>query len=47
MLSRVPYVYEFPQAGACDCWIKWNIGDTVRGIPPMRILHAKDFAFMD
>ena len=47
LFSRLPNDYEFPQAGAYDCWIKWNIGDTVRGIPPLRILHAKDFAFMD
>ena len=47
MFSRLLYDYEFPQAGAYDCWIKWNIGDTVRGIPPLRILHAKNFAFMD
>jgi hypothetical protein len=47
MFSHLPYDYEFPQAGAYDCWIKWNIGDTVRVIPPLRISHAKDFAFMD
>ena len=31
MFSCLPYDYEFPQAGAYDCWIKWNIGDTVKG----------------
>jgi hypothetical protein len=47
MFSHLPHDYEFPEAGVYDCWIKWNIGDTVRGIPPLRILHAKDFGFMD
>jgi hypothetical protein len=47
IFSRLPADYEFPQAEVYDCWIKWNIGDSVRGIPPLRILHAKDFAFMD
>ena len=47
ILSRLPEDYNFPAAGVYDCWVKWNISDTERGIPPLRLLQAKDFAFID
>ena len=47
VLSQLPRDYEFPKAGVSDCWLKWNIGDTERGIPPLRALNTQDFAFMD
>ena len=28
-------------------WLKWNIGDTQQGVPPLRLMKAPDFAFMD
>ena len=47
ILSCLPEEYNFPAAGVYDCWVKWNISDTERGIPPLRLLQAKDFAFID
>ena len=47
ILSRVPEDFEFPKGGVSDCWLKWNIGDTERRIPPLRALNPRDFAFMD
>ena len=47
ILSRLPEDYNFPAAGVYDCWVKWNISDTERGIPQLRLLQAKDFAFID
>jgi len=28
-------------------WRRWNIGDTVNNVPPLRCPKAKDFKFMD
>jgi hypothetical protein len=47
LLSRLPANYEFPQAGVYDLWIKWNVRDTVRKIPPLKTLHSKDYSFLD
>ena len=47
MFSRLPSSYEFPNAGVYDLWIKWNIRDDVRDIPPLKTLHSKDFKFLD
>jgi hypothetical protein len=47
MLSRVPENFEFPKAGVYDLWVKWNIGDTEQGVPPLRLMKAPDFAFLD
>lgn len=47
VLTRLPENFEFPQAGVYDCWIKWNIKDSVRGIPPLKKLHPQDYAFLD
>ena len=47
MFSRLPANYEFPNAGVYDLWIKWNIRDDVRNIPPLRTLHPRDFKFLD
>lgn len=47
ILSRLPVDYDYPSAGVYDCWVKWNISDTERGIPPLRLLSAKDFAFIN
>ena len=44
MFSRLPYSYEFPQAGVYD---KWNIRDDARGIPPLKTLHARGFKFLN
>lgn len=47
IITRLPGNYEYPSAGVYDCWVKWNISDTERGIPPLRKCQSKDFAFMD
>ena len=47
MLSRVPSNFEFPKAGVYDVWVKWNIGDTEQGVPPLRLTTPPDFAFLD
>ena len=41
VFSRLPRDYEFPRAGVYDLWIKWNIRDTVRRIPPLNSVDAK------
>ena len=46
-MSRLPENYEYPKGGASDLWMKWNIGDAEQNIPPLRILKAADFRFMD
>jgi hypothetical protein len=30
-----------------DLWIKWNIRDTVRKIPPLKSLRSNDYKFLD
>lgn len=47
VFSRLPKDYEFPSAGVYDLWIKWNTRDTMRGIPPLKTLHPKDYNFLD
>ena len=47
VFSRLPHDYEFPRAGVYDLWIKWNIRDTVRRIPPLKSLHPHDYKFLD
>jgi hypothetical protein len=47
VFSRLPHDYEFPRAGVYDLWIKWNIRDTVRRIPPLKSLHPNDYKFLD
>jgi hypothetical protein len=42
IFSRVPQDFEWPNAGLSDLWVRWNIRDTARGIPPCRVLHTKD-----
>ncbi len=45
--SSLPHDYEFPQAGVYDLWLKWNIRDTVRKIPPLKKLSPEDYKFLD
>ena len=44
---RVPEDWRFPQVGVSDMWNKWWIGDTVRGIPPLRMITPQDIKFLD
>ena len=34
----MPEDWRFPRVGVSDMWNKWWIGDTVRGIPPLRMI---------
>ena len=47
LLSRLPEDFEFPQAGTCDLWLRWNVGDDERGIPPLSVLRHHDYSFLD
>ena len=47
LLTRLPNDFEFPKAGVYDLWLKWNIGDTEQGVPPLRLMTAPDFSFLD
>ena len=42
----VPEDYEFPSGTVQDLWTRWNVGDTVNGIPALKTLQGKDFTFM-
>ena len=44
---RVPEDWRFPRVGVSDMWNKWWIRDTVRGIPPLRMLTPQDIKFLD
>lgn len=47
LFSRLPPDFEFPRGGVYDLWIKWNIRDTVRKIPPLKSLRPNDYKFLD
>mmetsp|Transcript_40408 Transcript_40408/g.97537 ORF Transcript_40408/g.97537 Transcript_40408/m.97537 type:complete len:404 (-) Transcript_40408:60-1271(-) len=42
----VPEDYHFPNGTVQDLWTRWNVADTVNGIPPLRTLQGKSFTFM-
>ena len=44
---RVPKDWCFPCIGVLDAWKQWWIGDSVWGIPPLRMLDSKDLEFLD
>ena len=44
---RVPKDWRFPCIGVLDAWKQWWIGDSVQGIPPLRMLDSKDLEFLD
>ena len=39
---RVSEDWRFPQVGVSDMWNKWWIGDTVHGIPHLRMVTPQD-----
>ena len=39
--------WHFPCIGVLDTWKQWWIGDSVQGIPPLRMLDSKDLEFLD
>ena len=46
-IHRVPKSWRFPRCGVLDAWRQWWVGDTVRNIPPLRVLHYQDVAHID
>ena len=44
---RVPADWRFPRIGVFDLWKQWWIGDTVRGVPPLKTLQVKDLEHLD
>ena len=46
-LTRLPKDFQFPMLGVHDLWMKWNLGDDVRGIPPLGRLTVDDVKFLD
>ena len=44
---RVLKDWHFPRIGVLDAWKQWWIGDSVWGIPPLRMLDSKDLEFLD
>ena len=44
---RVPADWRFPRVGVLDAWRQWWIGDSVRNIPPLRLLGKEDISFLD
>jgi hypothetical protein len=45
--KRVPPEWRFPQVGIFDLWRQFLIGDSVRGIPPLRKLEVTDLNHLD
>jgi hypothetical protein len=45
--KRVPPEWRFPRVGIFDLWRQFWIGDTVRGIPPLRKLEVTDLNHLD
>jgi hypothetical protein len=46
-ISRLPNDFQFPKAGIYDCWVQWNVGNSVRQIPPLRKPGPREFRFID
>jgi hypothetical protein len=44
---RVPSDWRFPRVGVLDLWKQWWIGDSVRGVPPLKLLQVKDLEHLD
>ncbi|KAL7574763.1 hypothetical protein ACA910_017326 [Epithemia clementina (nom. ined.)] len=45
--SRVPSEWRFPRIGVLDCWRHWWIGDSVRNVPPLRMISKKDVEWLE
>jgi hypothetical protein len=43
----VPVEWDFPRCGVRDLWRQWWIGDSVRQVPPLRIVTIKDVKHLD
>ena len=45
-LQILPKNFSWPKGTPRDVWRRWNLGDTVNGVPPLRILNADDVMFL-
>ena len=45
--NKLPKDFQFPKAGVADVWLRWNVGDSERQIPPLRMLNSTDYKFLD
>jgi hypothetical protein len=45
--KRVPKDWRWPRCGVADLWRQWWIGDSVRDIPPLRIIAIVDVKHLD
>jgi hypothetical protein len=44
---RVPADWRVPRCGVFDVWRMWWIGDSVRKVPPLKMLSCKDIDHLD
>lgn len=45
--KRVPMDWRFPRCGVADLWRHWWIGDSIRQIPPLRMIATQDVKHLD
>ena len=45
--SRLPKTWRFPRVGIRDLWRLWWIGDSVKNVPPLRVIEHNDVRFLD
>jgi hypothetical protein len=46
-IQRLPLDWRFPDGNPMQLWMQWNIGDSSKQVPALRVLDVKDFAFLD
>mmetsp|Transcript_20614 Transcript_20614/g.44607 ORF Transcript_20614/g.44607 Transcript_20614/m.44607 type:complete len:108 (-) Transcript_20614:172-495(-) len=44
---RVSSTWRFPRGGMYSIWKQWWLGDSVKGVPPLCMLDARDMEFLD
>ena len=45
--SKLPKGWEFPNGSAWDMWLKYWIGNTRTGCPPLRFICSEDLKYLD
>ena len=43
-IMRLPDDFQFPSGNGFDCWLQWNVGNTTRQIPPLRLIQVTEFS---
>jgi hypothetical protein len=44
---RLPKDWLLPRTGVLDVWRQWWIGNSIRKVPPLRMLGPRDFHFLN